>query len=330
LASFAAHSSVLIRIALDPFIIGTLLAFAAMLMFASNILVTKVASARLDVTAGFVISVGVNLLFAALVFVVSLGVRDAPFRWNWAGVGWFALAGASATYLGRWFFFGAIARLGAAKASLFHISSPAFTAIIAWLALDERLGFVTWIGVAATVVGLFLVSVPPGALRAPARSTTTAVPSTARARFKTWLASGFAVGIGATFAYSVGNVFRGAAVREWNEPIAGAMLGALAAILLHFVVASDHAALARRIRAADASGVRLYAFGGVLTITAQMCMVAGMRYVPVAVVTVITLCTPLVVIPASYWLLKHRERFGAATLIGAAVTMGGVLAILVR
>jgi len=100
--------------------------------------------------------------------------------------------------------------------------------------------------------------------------------------------------------------------------------------LLHFVIASDHAGLARRIRAADRSSVRLYAFGGVLTITAQMCMVAAMRYIPVAVATVITMCTPLVVIPASYWLLRNRERFGVETLIGAAVTMGGVLAILVR
>ena len=315
---------------MDPFTLGTLLAFAAMLMFASNVLVTKVASARLDVTAGFVISVGVNLLFAMLVFVVELGVRDEPFRWNWAGVAWFAAAGASATYVGRWFFFGAIARLGAAKASLFHISSPAFTAIIAWLALNEQLAFVTWIGVAATVVGLFLVSVPPGALRAPAPSTATTPSPTARARLKGWLASGFAVGTGATLAYSVGNVLRGGAVREWNEPIAGAMLGALAAIALHLVIGSDHAALARRIGAAERSSVRLYALGGVLTISAQMCMVASMHYVPVAVTTVITMCTPLVVIPASYWLLKNRERLGVATLIGTAVTMGGVLAILVR
>jgi len=53
-----------------------------------------------------------------------------------------------------------------------------------------------------------------------------------------------------------------------------------------------------------------------------------MRYIPVAVATVITLCTPLVVIPVSYWLLKDRERLGLATLIGAAVTMAGVVAIL--
>ena len=313
---------------MDSFLLGTLLAFAAMVMFASNVVVTKVASSRLDVTAGFVISVFVNLLFAALVFGIEVGTRDVPFRWDWVGVGWFVLAGACATYLGRWFFFGAIARLGAARASLFHISSPAFTAIIAWLALSEQLSFLTWTGIAATIAGLFLVSVPPGALRAsPTVARTVPVASTGT-RLRAWLASGFAVGLGATFAYSVGNVLRGAAVRAWYEPVAGAMLGALAALVLHLVIGSGHAALVRRIAAADQRGVRLYAFGGVLTISAQMCMVASMRYIPVAVATVITLCTPLVVIPVSYWLLKDRERLGLATLIGAAVTMAGVVAIL--
>jgi len=316
---------------LDPFILGTLLAFAAMVMFASNVVVTKVASSRLDVGAGFVISVCVNLAFAALVFGIELAVRERAFRWSWAGVGWFALAGASATYLGRWFFFGAISRLGAARASLFHISSPAFTAILAWLALGENLTLVTWAGIAATIGGLFMVSVPPGALRAaPIASARTVPVAAANARLKAWLASGFAVGIGATFAYAVGNVLRGAAIREWNEPIAGAMLGALAALGLHLVIGSGHAALMRRIATADRRAVRLYAFGGVLTISAQMCMVASMRYIPVAVATVITLCTPLVVIPVSYWLLKDRERLGAATLLGVVVTMAGVLAILVH
>ena len=151
-----------------------------------------------------------------------------------------------------------------------------------------------------------------------------------RSACEAWLASGFAVGIGATLAYSVGNVLRGASVRQWNEPIAGAMLGAVAALALHGVIGSGHRTLRRELVAADRVGVRLYALGGVLTISAQMCMIASMRHIPVAVATVITLCTPLIVIPASYWLLKNQERIGAMTLIGAAITMAGVAAIVMR
>ena len=95
--------------------LGELFAFAAMLMFATNILVTKAASTRLDVSIGFGISVVVNLLFAAFAFAVQLGLRNAPPAWSGYGALMFVLAGIMATYLGRWFFFGAIARLGSAK-----------------------------------------------------------------------------------------------------------------------------------------------------------------------------------------------------------------------
>jgi drug/metabolite transporter (DMT)-like permease len=293
---------------------GPLLALAAMLMFAANVLVTKVASGRLDVGVGFVISVVVNLLFASVIFAFDLALRAAPFQWDADGVMLFMLAGAFSTYLGRFFFFGAIARLGSARASLFHVSSPAFTAAIAWLFLGERLRPSTVLAIAATIAGLVLITAPR--------------PSGSGSNFRRpvsgWLASGLAIGLGATLAYSVGNVLRGASVRQWNEPVAGAMIGAVAAILLQLVFGRRNRSLLREVCAGDATAVRLYALGGVLTISAQMCMIASMRHIPVAVATVITLCTPLVVIPVSYWAMHNREQIGPATLAGAALALGGM------
>ncbi|HVF65365.1 MAG TPA: DMT family transporter [Casimicrobiaceae bacterium] len=298
---------------------GELLAVAAMLMFAANILATRAASSRLDVSRGFVISVTVNVLFSALAFIVEQRLRREPLVWDPAGIALFMMAGAFATYLGRWFLFGAIARLGAARASLFHVASPAFTAVIAWLFLNEALGGPTVIAMAATLIGLLLVSAPAELLR---RS-----PGSAAAR-STLLSPGFFVGIGATLAYAVGNVLRGASVRQWDEPIAGALLGAIAALALHFLIGKGHGL--RGLATADRAGVALYALGGMLTIAAQMCMIASMRTIPVAIAAVITLCTPLVVIPASYWLFDRHERLNATTLLGAAITIGGVGAIVLR
>jgi drug/metabolite transporter (DMT)-like permease len=303
---------------------GELLAFAAMLMFASNILVTKFAVGRLDVRLGFVISVVVNLLFATLVFGIELAMRAEPVRFDAMGVLLFALAGACATYLGRFFFFGAIQRLGPARASLFHVSSPAFTAAIAWTFLGETLRLPAVAAIAMTIVGLLLITLPRGLFAEDRRRTPGAE------RLRGLLASGFAVGAGATLAYSVGNVLRGLAVREWNEPVAGALLGAVAALLLQFVIRRDNATLLRRVRDADAMGLRLYAVGGVLTISAQMCMIASMRYIPVAITTVITLCTPLVVMPFSYLVLKNQERIGARTLLGAGLALAGMAIVVLR
>lgn len=295
---------------------GQLLALTAMLMFAANILVTKLASGRLDVSVGFVISVVVNLLFAAVVFVFELALRAEPFAWDVDGLLLFMLAGACSTYLSRFFFFGAIARLGPARASLFHVSSPAFTAVIAWLFLGEALRVPTVLAIAATIAGLLLITVPATlGTRSDVGRKSSLAPI---------LSSGLAVGVAATLAYSVGNVLRGASVRQWNEPIAGALLGAFAAIVLQLILGRRNRELLRQFRVGDATAIRLYALGGVLTISAQMCMIASMRYIPVAITTVITLCTPLVVMPISYWAMRNQERIGVATLAGAALTLCGM------
>jgi hypothetical protein len=51
---------------------------------------------------------------------------------------------------------------------------------------------------------------------------------------------------------------------------------------------------------------------GVLTIVAQVCTIAAMKLAPVAVVALITLCTPLVVFPIELFLPRQRRRHQCA------------------
>jgi drug/metabolite transporter (DMT)-like permease len=61
-----------------------------------------------------------------------------------------------------------------------------------------------------------------------------------------------------------------------------------------------------------------------------MCVIAAMRHAPVAVVALITLCTPLLVFPLSYMLLENQERIGVTTVAGGALTLVGVAALVLR
>jgi drug/metabolite transporter (DMT)-like permease len=79
-----------------------------------------------------------NIVFSALLFVIELALRSRALQWDWFGVLLYAIAGAFSTYLGRWFFFESIARLGPAKASIFQVSSPLFTVIVAWVCSPRR------------------------------------------------------------------------------------------------------------------------------------------------------------------------------------------------
>lgn len=309
---------------------GELLALAALVLFSTNIIVTRLGSSRLPLAAGYLVSVSFNIAFSALLFGIELALRKAPWHWDSYGVLLFALAGGFSTYLGRWFIFEAIARLGPAKASAFQVSSPLFTFIIAWIFLGERLSALAVIAMLLTALGLLLVSLSNR--RAGATDPTAAVRGSARRRARAGLAalwrSGVLIGVGSSAAYAVGNVLRGAAVRQWNEPVFGALVGAVAGIGLHFVFGSDHRSVIRGLYRASRAGLLLFAIGGIVTISAQVLVISAMNVTPVAVVALITLCTPLVVFPVSYFLLGNDEGINGGTLVGALLTLAGIATII--
>jgi drug/metabolite transporter (DMT)-like permease len=309
---------------------GEALALAALLLFSCNIILTKVASGRLALNAGFVVAVIMNIVFSALLFAIELALRSRALQWDWFGMLLYALAGAFSTYLGRWFFFESIARLGPAKASIFQVSSPLFTVIVAWVVLAETLTTAAVGAIALAVIGLLLVSASPRDLmRALARRSTPA-SATMHSDWRALLRSGLMLGLASSAAYAVGNVLRGAGSRRWDEPVLGALIGAIAAILLQLALTRDNARNWRTLREADRVGILLFAISGSMTITAQMCVISAMGYLPVAVVALITLCTPILVLPMSYFVLGNQEGITARTLFGGALVLGGIAFLVLR
>jgi len=303
---------------------GIVLAVVALAMFSANIVLTRFATARLATSTGFLITLLVNIAFSALLFGGELLLRPEPLAWDGRGVLLFALAGLFTTYLGRFFVLEVIARLGPAKASAFQVSSPLFTFVIALLFLGERLTPLAIFGMVLTMLGLLLVAL------SGARTTAAPVSKEPRGRREHWMRSGLAIGVVSSAAYGVGNVMRGAGVRAWDEPIAGALIGALVGLALHFVFGSGHAEVVRSLRTAHRGGLALFGLSGVLTITAQMVLISAMRYAPVSVVALITLCTPLLVFPMSYFMLKNEEGINPRTLVGAVLSLAGIAMIILH
>lgn len=319
----------------DTFL-GYLLASAALLLFTASILVTKVASHRLDLGLGFLVATSANVAFSALAFGVQMGLRGDALRWNAQAFWLFAAAGAFATYLGRFFFYESVVRFGPAKASIFQISSPLFTALMAWLWLGERLSVLVALGMVMTIAGLMLVSYKPGffsrrgaaAVMAPDGGLApAALASTVMQRV---LQSVFLLGVGSSMAYAIGNVLRGSAVRGWNEPVLGALVGAVSGLAFHLLFSTGKREIAARMRAADRGGMALFALIGVSTISAQICVIAAMRYIPLSIATLVTLCTPILVFPLSHLLFKDRDAIKATTLAGSGLTLLGIFIIVMR
>ncbi|RYX94704.1 MAG: DMT family transporter [Comamonadaceae bacterium] len=312
---------------LTPALTGYLLAGAALLCFTTAILVTRAASDRVSLSVGFLVATATNVVFSALALGLQLVLNPAPIAWHGKAFTLFALAGAFSTYLGRWFFYESVVRFGAARASIFQVSSPLFTALMAWVVMGEKISVQACIGMGLTVGGLMLVGMKPGGVANAVRPASKGAPGGV---IQAALASVFVLGLAGSMAYATGNVLRGAAVREWNEPILGGLVGAGCGLLLHLAFNRAGKGVLATLRAADRRGLGLFGVLGVCTISGQILTIAAMRYIPLSIATLITLFTPLLVFPLSRWLLKAHADFSAIMLAGSVLAMTGIMLVVLR
>ncbi len=306
---------------------GYVLSGAALLSFTVAILATKVASSRANLELGFFVALVVNVIFAGCAVIVQFSMRGSSLKWDGLAFVLFAASGVFTTYLGRWLFYESVVRFGPAKASIFQVSSPLFVALIAWLLLGERLGIQVAFGMLMAIMGLALIAYKPGFL-SPRKA---GVPQPGHAHLLAKiLNSVFLLGLFSSGAYAVGNLMRGAAVRTWPEPIAGALIGALTGLALHYFFSKDKASLMSRFRSAERRGLWMYALVGAANITGQITTIASMRYIPLSIAALVSLCTPILVFPLSYWLFKNQERLTWSVMAGSTLTLLGMGIVVLR
>jgi len=294
---------------------GITYALLAMLCFAVNIIITRFAVARLPVEAGFFIVLATNILFPAALFAVELGVRSAPYAWDWKGAGLFAIGGVIGTFLGRRFLFDAVRILGPSRASVFHSTAPAFALVAAWLLADEILGPLE-IGLMVVVwVGLWLTQPRAGSLQALSPEV---------------LRKGMIVGLLTVAGFGFGNVLRGLAMRVWDEAALGTVVASVAALACQFVVTRHWDRIVAQLRAADRRTVLLYTGCGVFTSLGSIFISLAMTRMEIALAVLIVHTTPLVIFPVSVFLLKNREELTPRTVLGAALVLSGIALLAVR
>ena len=295
---------------------GTALALASMLCFATNILLTRYAMARLGVEAGFFIVLSTNTLFPALLYAAELALRDEPFSWNWRAAGLFAIGGVIGMIVGRRMLFDAVRLLGPARASVFHSSAPAFALVGAWLLAGEGLGIHEIALMAVVWLGLWFT-------QPRARLGTGALDSSLARK-------GMLAGLVAVAGFGFGNVFRGLAMRIWSEALLGAAIASVAALALQLLLTRHWAGIAAQLRKADRAGLALYFGCGVATSFGAILIALAMLHMEIALAVLIVHTTPLVIFPVSVFVLKHREELSLRALAGAVMVLAGVALLAVR
>lgn len=307
---------------------GEALALLALLLFSANVLVVKVASTQLTQDVGFLLALAGNVVFAALLFGSERLLRSTPFVIEWDALVAFAIGGLFTAYLGRRLLFRSVQTIGPSRASALQVTNPVFSAAVGWIVLGEALEPVAIGCVLLVVGGLYLASrvskrspdaVPAGAGPGDEGACGTTPPE------RTALpAREVSIALLGALSYGIGNVIRGGAVRAWDEAVFGGLVGAATATVVYLVVHTDVRGLAHRLRSAARSGTWLWALSGVLTISAQISLIAATRTVPVAVAVVVATAIPLIVVPISVVLFRNSEGVTARTVAGVVLIFGGV------
>jgi len=289
--------------------VGIAYSLLAMLAFATNIVITRYAVARLPVEAGFFIVLASNVLFPAAIFAVELGVRAEPYGWHWKGAGLFAIGGVVGTFLGRRFLFDTVKLLGPSRASVFHSTAPAFALIGAWLLAGEILGPYEIALMAVVWVGLWLTQPRAGSVHAPSTQV---------------LRKGLVAGLLTVAGFGFGNVLRGIAMRNWDEAALGTVVASLAALACQFAVTRDWASIGKQLCRADRTAILLYTGCGVFTSLGSIFISLAMTKIEIALAVLVVHTTPLVIFPVSVFLLKNREELSPRTVLGASLVLAGI------
>jgi len=294
--------------------LGAALATGAMLLFAICSLIIASAMRRLDTDTGALIGALVNLPLGIVLVLAQLALFGAMQPPSLAGVLGFLLAGVFSTFLGRWLFYKSIETAGPARAAGFQTSSPLITALLAWIFLGQYLSPLALTGIALGVVGLATTGL--GRQRASLAGAPQHTPIDMR--------SFVLIGLGSSTAYAVSSILRAGAVQSWNEPIAGVALGAAAGTLVMAFVNRRNLSELRRHTAAQPRETAMYAVVGGLQLVAQTLVIASLAHVPASISALITMCTPLVVLPVSLLVFKNREGIGPFVVLGMFITMAGL------
>lgn len=303
---------------MTSYFVGTALALMSMALYSSMTLLTKLATARLDSRMGMWIALTAHLLSAAVLVLAAWLMGLGPDGFHVGPFGVFCLAGFLTSYLGRTFMFETVAQLGAARASAFQTSSPIFTALFAWPLLGERPGVNGWTAMAVTFAGLTIISSRTGG----------AVPSGAVQRNE--MGKLLLLGIGGSAAFALGYICRAYAIRGWNEPVLGVLLGAATAFIFQAMSDREVRSVLVRFRASDAHGIRLYLAVGVISTVAQIGTISAMRYMPAAEVAVILMATPILVFPCSWLMLRQSDAIDMRAIGGVLLTLGGLGILMLR
>ncbi len=285
---------------------GFLFSFLCALFFAVSNISLKKGMRLSEKDNGIFLTMCINIIVLSIAFLLYRLLAQNPSPPTITGVLFFSIAGFLTTFFGRTMLFSGIRRIGPSPAVAIKNSQPIFTLIFAIFILQERLGLYPWIGILMIFLGLFIqgyhqFSIPRKDLNK----------------------IGFIFSLLAACAFGIGQGVRKQAIISFNDPFAGALIGAGVAIVIVLIIEARKKTLAETIHRNFYSFNKYYIITGIGTSFAVLSFFIALWYTKVAYISAIVAIEPILTILLSSIFLKAEEEFSRPLIISALFILLG-------
>ncbi len=255
---------------------------------------------------GIFLTMSTNIIILTIAFLLYRILAENPSPPTVMGVMFFAVAGFLTTYFGRTMLFSGIRRIGPSPAVAIKNSQPIFTLIFAIFILQERLGLYPWIGISMIFLGLFIQGYQQFT-----------IPK------KDLNKIGFIFSLLAACGFGVGQGVRKQAITSFNDPFAGALIGACVAILIFVCIEARKKTLTETVKRNVYSFNKYYLIAGIGTSFAVLSFFVALWYTKVAYISAIVAIEPIITIILSSIFLKAEEQFSRPLIVSAVLIFLG-------
>ncbi len=320
------------------------MAVLAALIFAWTSIFFTMAGQRLGVTTVNLLRLPIAALCLGITHLLVTG-RLVPEHLDLAAPGWIGLSGVVGLAVGDSALFRSFTLIGPRRGMMMMAAAPLFTVVVAWFLLDESLGAVTLLGMAAIIGGVLLAvgGKDPGGGRFRG------LPRTVLRRgFLLALVGAAGQGLGSAFAKlgmigggaeagigaGAGAVAAGAvaagAIATGVDPLGATLVRMTAAALVYWLVVLPRHRLTdllrplRDRRGAVALAVAIF-MGPYVSVWISL---VAIKHASAGVAQALLGLVPIFVIGPAW--LVYRDRPSPLSLVGVAVAVGGSVLLFLR
>jgi drug/metabolite transporter (DMT)-like permease len=309
---------------------GSLLALLSALAYSVMYFLIRAGVRRGDLDGGAFVTTTVNVILLTGV-VGFMALAGDPPDWNLGGVAWFALAGLLGSGFGRILLLAGMHRMGPVRSVSIVNTAPVITIGVAVFVLGEQLSSLGIVATFLVMVGLGLLGVdafvtPDPAMRRESEASPGPAPGSGARRSSSPAAAGLAFSSLSALGFGVSRVARRVGLTAMPDPLVGAMVGSVAALLANLAMQAGQG----RIRSVVFENIRhprpLLWLAGVCSTLGLLFFFLALQQAPLAHVAVVSSSETVITLLISWLLFRRREVLSFRVVLAAvAVFAAGVL-----